>query len=111
MQCRMNCYNIKLKKMKKVEKFLKHIARLEPGSAPSAGYFEEIILEAREAKTELEALHKTDVRRRQICYVAMNENEFDIENMSFYKKLKDAKREWGGSQKYMKVTISFEHIA
>lgn len=50
--------------MKIVEKFLKHIARLEPGSAPSAGYFEEIILEARAAKAEFEALHKKDFGKR-----------------------------------------------
>lgn len=57
---------------------------------------------------------QTDVRRCAKVvtgYVAMNENEYDIENMSFYEKLKDAKRKWGGSQKYMKVKISFEHIA
>lgn len=64
MQCRMNCCNINYNEMKKVEKFLKHIARLEPGCAPSSGYFEQIINEAREAKAEFEALHKADVGRR-----------------------------------------------
>lgn len=96
--------------MKKVEKFLKHISRLEPGSAPSAGYFEKIILEAREAKSEFQALHKTDVKRRQKCFVAMNENDFDIENMSFYKTLKKAKKDFGNSQNYMEVDVLFKDV-
>jgi hypothetical protein len=48
--------------------------------------------------------------KRVTGYVAMNEGEFDIENMSFYEKLRDAKKKWGSSQKYMKVEICFEHI-
>lgn len=49
--------------MKKVEKFLKHISRLAPGSAPSAGYFEEIILEAREALHEFKKNQKKKVSK------------------------------------------------
>jgi hypothetical protein len=49
--------------------------------------------------------------KKIIGYVAMNDGEFDIENMLFYENLSDAKRRWGGSQKYMKVEICFEHIA
>ena len=40
--------------MKKVEKFLNRISKLEPGCAPSVGYFTEIINEAREAKDEFD---------------------------------------------------------
>lgn len=40
--------------MEKTQKFINKVARLELGSAPSVGFFEEIIKEAREAKVELE---------------------------------------------------------
>jgi len=50
--------------MKKVEKFLSHISKLEKGCAPSCGYMIEIIEEARKAKAEFQALYKADVGRR-----------------------------------------------
>lgn len=47
--------------MKKVEKFLKHISKLETGSAPSVEYFEQIILEAREALEEFEQFRQYNI--------------------------------------------------
>lgn len=49
--------------MKKVEKFLKHISKLEVGRAPSVGYFEQIILEARESLEEFEQLRQYNVEQ------------------------------------------------
>lgn len=40
--------------MKKTKKFIDSVAKLETGSAPSVGLFEEIILKAREAREELD---------------------------------------------------------
>jgi uncharacterized paraquat-inducible protein A len=52
--------------MKKVEKFLKHISKLEVGSAPSVGYFEQIILEARESLEEFEQLRQHNVEQSEL---------------------------------------------
>lgn len=53
--------------MKKVEKFLKHISKLETGSAPSVEYFEQIILEAREALEEFEKLRQPPVINNEVA--------------------------------------------
>ena len=48
-----------------------------------------------------------DVSKRLSCYVAKNKGEFDVENMSFYKTKKKAKRKWGNEQEIKKITILF----
>jgi len=40
-------------------------------------------------------------------WVAMNEGEFDIENMSFFRSKKRAVQWWGTSQAIVKVKIEF----
>lgn len=45
-----------------------------------------------------------------VGYVAMNEGDFDIENMSFSKTLEGVTRSFGDTQKYKKVTIRFEDV-
>lgn len=41
-------------------------------------------------------------------FVAKNGNEYDIENMSFYKTKEKALREWGTTQKIVPITITFK---
>ena len=41
-------------------------------------------------------------------YVAMNENDFDLENMSFHNSKRKAQSVWGKSQKIVKVEIHFK---
>ena len=50
-----------------------------------------------------------DVSNRLNGYVAMNKNEFDIENMSFYKSKKKAERDWGNEQEILKIQIIFRN--
>lgn len=40
-------------------------------------------------------------------WVAKNKGEFDIENMSFFRKKRDAVKFWGGRQEVVPVKVIF----
>jgi len=46
----------------------------------------------------------------RVGYVAMNKGEFDLSNMTFYKRneLEKAKRHWGKKQDIVRVTVKFD---
>jgi hypothetical protein len=41
-------------------------------------------------------------------YVAMNKDEFDVENMSYIKTKRNAEKRWGGRQIIRKATLIIE---
>ena len=67
-----------------------------------------IAIEKAEKILRSESLNISDVKQKRVSgFVAMNKNEYDIENMSFYKTKKKATQEWGNKQHIAKAQINF----